>query len=55
VSGGGGGGRADAQTSLNNAQQSWGQEPKRWGPRQWLLLLLALAPVIVIAVWGALT
>ena len=46
---GGGGGSADAQTSLNQAAELGNTPPRRWGPRQWVWFGLALLPLIVLA------
>ena len=48
----GGGGSADAQTSLNNAAAAWNSEPKRWGRREWSLLVLAFLPIVALVVWA---
>jgi hypothetical protein len=47
---GGGGGSADAHTSLNQARQLGGRGPRRWGPREWVWFGLALLPLVVVAI-----
>jgi hypothetical protein len=48
----GGGGSADAQTSLNQAAELRGRSPRRWGLKEWIWFGLALLPLVVVAVVG---
>ena len=47
----GGGGSADAQTSMNQIAELRrnGLNPKRWGRREWLWFALALVPLVVVS------
>ena len=50
----GGGGSADAHTSLNIARRLTSGVARRWGRREWVLLCLALLPLVVFVVVGLL-
>jgi hypothetical protein len=50
MSGGGGGGIADADTSLNQLAELGGRRPRRWGKKEWIWFLLALTPRVAVAV-----
>ena len=49
---GGGGGSADAQTSMNQIAElrRRGLNPKRRGRREWMWFALALLPLVVVSV-----
>jgi hypothetical protein len=50
MSGGGGGGSGDAQTSMNQAAELRGVSTRRWEGREWVWLVLALVPIVVVAI-----